>query len=76
MDLNDFFSSTVNSLATSTNKLDKKLHSSNSNLKDTFIFFAMLANILIVLPIFQRLFIISSLILFIESVTYFVACSS
>ena len=37
MDLNDFLSSTVDSLATTTNKLDKKLHSSNSNLKDTFI---------------------------------------
>ena len=39
--------------------------------------FGLLHYILICfLPTFQRLFIISSLILFIESVTYFVACSS
>ena len=37
MDLNEFLSSTVVSLANVTNKLDKNLHSSNSNLKDSFI---------------------------------------
>lgn len=37
MNLDDFLSSTVDSLAKTTNKFDKKLHSSNSNIKDSFI---------------------------------------
>ena len=37
MDLNDFLSSTVDSLANVTNKFDKNLHSGNSNRKNSFI---------------------------------------
>ncbi len=37
MNLDDFLSSTVDSLAKTTNKFDKKLHSSNSNIKNSFI---------------------------------------